>query len=225
MSRLILGFARSRKGILIGFVILAGAALFVFRDRWRLGLGDFLVVQSDLHPAEVIHVIAGDDYRTDYAIRLAQQGYGKMLFFTGGWCETHHYHHGLHAEARALAQGLSRQSIAYDDAIVTSTYLEAERLKEWLAHSPIPVHSVIVVSDPFHMRRSRWAYRRVLGRGVEVQMAPVPFERTPLRRRWWTDPASRQYVWDEYKKLLYYHLRYQISRGKFRRWLASMDRE
>ena len=85
--------------------------------------------------------------------------------------------------------------------------------------------SPIVVSDPFHMRRARWTYKRVLGDNIEVQMAPVPFEMTSYRRRWWTDQASRIYVQDEYKKVVYYILRYQISRGKFRDWLASKDRE
>jgi len=37
-------------------------------------IGDFLVVEDDLRPADVIHIIAGDDYRTDYAIQLYQQG-------------------------------------------------------------------------------------------------------------------------------------------------------
>jgi uncharacterized SAM-binding protein YcdF (DUF218 family) len=173
----------------------------------------------------VIHVIAGDDYRTDYALQLYEQGYGKVLFFTGGWCERHQYHHGEHGKAKALAQGVASHAIAFDDSSVTSTYLEAERLKSWVAHSPTPVRSVIVVSDPFHMRRARWAYRKVLGESIAVQTAPVPFERTPYQRRWWTDQESRRYVQEEYKKLAYYILRYQISRGRFHDWLASKDRE
>jgi uncharacterized SAM-binding protein YcdF (DUF218 family) len=216
---------RSKRNVLIGLVALGGILLFAFRERWLLAIGDFLVLQDPLHPADVIHVIAGEDYRTDYAIQLYKQGLGKTLFFTGGWCTIHHYHHGEHGQARSLAQGIPMNAIAFDDSSVTSTYTEAERLKEWMAQSPTLIHSVIVVSDPFHMRRARWAYRRLLGKGVEVQMAPVPFEWTPYRRRWWTDQLSRQYVGEEYEKFVYYILRYQISRGKLRDWLASMDRE
>jgi uncharacterized SAM-binding protein YcdF (DUF218 family) len=147
-----------------------------------------------------------------------------MLFFTGGWCEIHHNRHGEYGKARSLAQGVSMNAIAIDDSKVTSTYMEAEKLKSWMAHSLTPIHSVIVVSDPFHMRRARWTYRKVLGHNIEVQMAPVPFERTSYRRHWWTDQASRRFVQDEYKKLVYYFLRYQISSGKLKDWLASMDR-
>jgi uncharacterized SAM-binding protein YcdF (DUF218 family) len=225
MRRLIFHLCHSKKKILISLVALGGIIFFVFRERWLLCLGDFLILQGDLHSADVIHVIAGEDYRTDYAIQMYKQGYGKMLFFTGGWCETHHYHHGEHAKARALAQGISMNAIAFEDSSVTSTYLEAKKLKEWMAHSPTHIHSVIVVSDPFHMRRARWTYKKVLGDSMELQMAPVPFELTSYRRHWWTDQASRKYVQDEYKKFVYYILRYQISTGKFQDWLASMDRE
>jgi uncharacterized SAM-binding protein YcdF (DUF218 family) len=169
-------------------------------------------------------VIAGEDYRTDYAIRLYKCGLGRTVFFTGGWCHQHSYHHGEHGRDRSIAQGVPSDAIAFDDARVTSTYMEIERLKERIVQSPVPISSVIIVSDPFHMRRTRWACRRILGGRVEVQMAPVPFDQTPYSRRWWSDRASRRYVREEYEKGLYYVLRYQISRGRFREWLASKDR-
>ena len=188
-------------------------------------IGDFLFMQDTLHPADVIHVIAGEDYRTDYAVRLYEQGFGKTLFFTGGWCEIHLYRHGEHAKERSLAQGVPFSAIAFDDSKVMSTYMEAERLKEWIAQSPDPVRSVIVVSDPFHMRRASWAYRKVLGDDVEVQLAPVPFGLTPYQRTWWKDWQSRQNVRDEYSKFVYYLFRYQYSWGFLRDWLASLDTE
>lgn len=218
-------FFRSRRGILIGAAALAAILLFALRHQWLLAMGDFLIVRDTLKPADVIHVIAGEDYRTDYAIELYKRGLGKTLFFTGGWCNEHRYHHGEHGRERSLAQGVPSEAIASDDSSVTSTYAEAERLGDWIARSPGPVRSVIVVSDPFHMRRARWAFKRVLGKRIEVRMAPVPFEMTPLTRRWWVGWRGRNEVRDEYEKLVYYVLRYQITRGKLRDWLASMDRE
>jgi uncharacterized SAM-binding protein YcdF (DUF218 family) len=225
MCKLIFRLFRSKKKILIILIVLAGIVLFVFHGRWLLFISDFLVTKDNLHSADVIHVIAGEDYRTDYAIQLYKQGYGRFLFFTGGWCQTHLYYHGEHAKVRALAHGIPIEAIAFDDSSVTSTYLEIEKLKEWIAHSPTHISSVIVVSDPFHMRRARWTFKRVLDDDIEVQMAPVPFEWTPYQRHWWTDQKSRKYVCYEYKKFVYYILRYQISSGKLQEWLASMDRE
>jgi uncharacterized SAM-binding protein YcdF (DUF218 family) len=197
--------------------------MVLFREQWLMLIGDFLIIEDPLKPADIIHVIAGDDYRTDYAIQLYKQGYGKTLFFTGGWCKFHLYNHGEHAETLSLTQGVALSAIAYDDSEVMSTYMEAERLKVWIAHSPIPIRSVIVVSDPFHMRRARWTYKKVLGESIEVQMALVPFEKTPYLQRWWLDPLSKKYVMDEYLKLIYYFLRYQNSDGSLGRWLALFD--
>jgi uncharacterized SAM-binding protein YcdF (DUF218 family) len=202
-----------------------GIVLILLRGQLLMFIGDFLVVQDSLHPADVIHVIAGDDYRTDYAIQLYDQGFGRTLFFTGGWCTIHLYKHGEHAQERSLAQGVPLDAIAFDDFTVMSTYMEAERLKEWIAQTPYPVRSVMIVSDPFHMRRARWTFQKVLGDRIEVQMAPVPFELTPYQRSWWKDQQSRQNVREEYSKFIYYLLRYQYSWGFFRDWLVSLDTE
>ena len=222
MYKSICRISRSKMKILIG---LAGLSiiLVLLRERWLMPVADFLVVQDTLRPADVIHTIAGEDYRTDYAIKLYQQGYGKTLFFTGGWCNFHHYDHGKHAQERSFAQGVPLDAIAFDGSKVMSTYMEAERLKEWVERSSAPVRSIIVVSDPFHMRRARWTYRKVFGDQIQLQMAPVPFELTPYQRTWWKDQGSRQNVRDEYSKLIYYLFRYHYSWGFFRDWLASLD--
>jgi hypothetical protein len=94
----------SKKLMLIVAVplILLCAIVFLAREPILYGIGDSLVVQDELHPADVIHVIAGPDYRTDYAIQLYQEGYGRQLFFTGGWCTVHLGFHGEMGRARAL---------------------------------------------------------------------------------------------------------------------------
>jgi uncharacterized SAM-binding protein YcdF (DUF218 family) len=204
-------------------VLLSLLFMVGFHEKILLAVGDFLIIEDELRPAGVIHVIAGEDYRTEHAIQLYQQGYAKYLFFSGGWCKTHGYYHGEHGKELALAQGVPNEAIAYDDTPVTSTYSETVRLKAWMDQSPVPIRSVIVVSDPFHMRRSQWTARRVLGREGEVLMSPVPMERTPYQRHWWEDIQSKRYVKEEYQKFFYYIARYQLSWGRLQEWLASLD--
>ena len=62
---------------------LAGLSLLLilFREHWLMLIGDLLFIEDTLYPADVIHVIAGDDYRTDYASQLYKKGYGKVIFF------------------------------------------------------------------------------------------------------------------------------------------------
>jgi len=215
---------RTRTMITIA-VVLVVVLLFVAHEPILLAVGDFLVIQDALQPADVIHVISGPDDRTDYAIQLYKLGYGKQIFFTGGWCASHGYYHGQHGTERAEAQGIEPESIAIDERQVISTYAEAVLLKELIAKSQVPIRSVIVVSDVFHGRRAVWTYHLLLGDVVSVQFAPVPFEASTYQRRWWTDKASQRYVRDEYVKLAYYYVRYRLSWGPLQQWLASLDRD
>ncbi len=206
-------------------ILLLCVGLYLARESVLQATGDFLVLQDNLKPADVIHVISGPDDRTDYGIWLYKQGLGRQLFFTGGWCPTIQGVHAERGKARAIAQGVPPQAIAMDGFQVTSTYSEAVRLKEWLAQRPEPVHSVILVSDPYHMRRAKLAFSWVLGPTIKLQMAPVPFALSPYQRRWWTDAESRRFVQDEYTKIVYYYARYRLSWGPLKAWLASLDRE
>lgn len=214
---------KKKTSAIILSAILLGSAAFLFEKPFLLAVGDHLIVQDTPQPVDVIHVIAGDDYRTDYAIQLYKLGYAKHLFFTGGWCSVHGWEHGTHAQQLALQQGVPQEAIAFDDAPVTSTYAEVERLKNWILHRSSPIRSVMVVSDPFHMRRAQWTYRQLLGNETKILMAPVPFDQTPYRQQWWLDQASQTYVREEYIKSIYYVLRYQLAWGGLKDWLAGFD--
>jgi uncharacterized SAM-binding protein YcdF (DUF218 family) len=216
---------RTRLTIIIAPMVLLGVILYLIHEPVLLAVGDFLVIRDKIRPADVIHVIAGSDYRTDYGIQLYRHGYAKQIFFTGGWCIFHHYLHGQHARQRSLDRGIPAEAIALNDSKVMSTYSEVVELKEFINQSKVPIHSVIVVSDPYHMRRARWTYRRVLGDQTILEMAPVPFQSSPYRRRWWTSKESRKMVEDEYLKIVYYYARYQFSRGILKDWLASLDKD
>ena len=49
--------------VIAATVVLLGMALFLARKPILQIIGDFLVVQDELRPADVIHVISGPDYR------------------------------------------------------------------------------------------------------------------------------------------------------------------
>ncbi len=213
------------KIIFTGSIAALGLSLLLVREPFLSAIGNFLVVQDKLEPADLIHVISGLDHRPNYGIQLYKQGYGKWIFFTGGWCPYHQVNHACHSRELAIEQGVPDRVIVTDEADINSTYAEAARLKEWIDHCPEPIRSVIVVSDPHHMRRSRWTYRRILGSGIRLIMVPVPFESSPYKRQWWIDTRSRRMVKDEYLKFGYYVARYQLSWGPFKEWLSTLDTE
>jgi uncharacterized SAM-binding protein YcdF (DUF218 family) len=205
-------------------IIAIGVIFSVNYEPILFFIGNFLIVEDELQPADVIHVIAGPNYRSDYAIQLFKEGYARQIFFTGAWCPIHNVNHSEFGKERAIEQGIPSSAIVSDGTEIATTYSEAIRLKEYISARPTPIHSVIVVSDPYHMRRARWAYKKVLGDQIIIQMAPVPFERLPYQRRWWINWESRDMVRDEYVKTVFYLFRYQFSWGPIRDWLATFDK-
>ena len=211
---------RSFIVLCFAIVLLLLSTVMDFPEQTISAIGNALVIQDTLRPVDVIHVIAGDDFRTEYAFQLYQQGYARMLFFTGGWCHEHGYFHGIHALQLALQAGIPQDAVAYDDARVESTYDEALLLQKYLAENRPDYHTIMVVSDPFHMRRARWTYQHILGSNYTIFMAPVPFDQTPFKQQWWTDPVSTKYVKEEYQKIVFYFFRYQLHMT----WLSSFDK-
>jgi uncharacterized SAM-binding protein YcdF (DUF218 family) len=210
---------------LIISLVLISSLIYFYRESLLLKIGDFLIIQDRLQPADVIHVISGPDYRTYYGLQLYKDGYSKFLFFTGGWCAEIQGVHADRSRQQAIEQGIPIEEIGSDPYQVTSTYQEAQRLKLWIDQSQTPIHSVIIVSDQHHMRRARWTYQQVLGKNVKLIMAPVPFDQTPFQKRWWVDDASRTMVRDEFMKLIYYYARYEFAWGPIKEWLATLDTE
>jgi len=213
----------SRMIYILAVFLLLVVSIWIFRQPILSAIGDFLIVKDDLHPVDLIHVIAGPDYRTDYAIQLYKQGDARQIFFTGPWCSKHQVIHSEHGREKAIQQGVPSEAIAVDGAEINSTYSEALRLKEFIQNSSVPIHSILVVSDPYHMRRAQWTYRKIFGDQITILMAPVPFQLTPYTSQWWAQVDSREMVKDEYVKTVFYFFRYQLGWGPLRDWLATFD--
>jgi uncharacterized SAM-binding protein YcdF (DUF218 family) len=214
-----------KRALIPGLILILIGLLAMTWCPILTAVGEHLILYDPLQPADIIHVIAGRDARTRYGIQLLQEGYGKTLFFTGGWCVEFSHYHGAYSREMATAAGIPPTSIAIDDSPVKSTYDEVLLLKKFIDSSPTPIRSVIVVSDPYHMRRAKWAYQKILGDKILILMAPVPFGATYQVQNWWQDAQTRKDVLDEYGKLVYYWLRYQVAWKPLSTWLASLDKQ
>ena len=182
-----------------------------FREAILIGVGNFLIVEDDLQPADLIHVLGGGDVgRVDHGVTLYTQGFGKKMFFTGGRVEPR----GMHDLPDSFSSGdyAEMQGVKSDDILsrgskAANTYEEAVALRELLDKENY-IHSVIIVSTPYHLRRVRWTFNKVVGYRVDLQYAPVPFTISQYKQRWWEDKLSRAMVKNEYLKLLLYFFKY-----------------
>lgn len=195
---------RFRRPILIGaiFLLVAGSAY----QTILMEIGTFLIVDDHaLQRADLIHVLGGGKDRVDYGIDLVQEGYGSQILFTGAEPTIN----ADYAREYALSLGVDAASIVNFPSAGASTYEEAVELAQYLAGTD-PNLSVIVVSNPYHMRRVRWVFGRVLDARARVQYAAVPFDVASHKIRWWSHGPSRSMVVREYAKIVFYWLNYGV---------------
>ncbi len=83
----------------------------------------------------------------------------------------------------ATTHGVPGEAIQIDESAVLSTYDEAVLLKNYIDAHADTISSVTVVTDPYHSRRARWIYQKVLGDEIKVVIAPVPRARTDFPKQ------------------------------------------
>jgi uncharacterized SAM-binding protein YcdF (DUF218 family) len=188
------GLRRNSLRLVVGTlgIILVGALASDWPARW-------LVVEDPTGPADAVIVLAGDpDYeRTTTAVSLVRSGQVRLLILTGG--EPGPGDSAASLRETAIALGVPPERIRLEE-------VSRSTREEFVAMNPIlrseGIHSVIVVTSPYHQRRAFLTARKALT-GIEVRNRPAaPSSWSP--RHWWRDSRSRRIVATEYAKLAYY---------------------
>jgi uncharacterized SAM-binding protein YcdF (DUF218 family) len=81
----------------------------------------------------------------------------------------------------------------YGEAVATRAFVTERELK-----------SVVVVTSPYHTRRSLATFQAALGPGVSVGIVPATATSPARPERWWSIPYDRAYVGYEWAATLYY---------------------
>jgi uncharacterized SAM-binding protein YcdF (DUF218 family) len=149
-------------------------------------------------------VLGGDDGgRLVRGLGLYRGGYAPTVVLTG-------IEHGNRMTRSAyltwraeflVRQGVPRSALRYDTESDNS-YEEAANVRSLMEKHGW--RSVLVVSDPPHMRRLSWTWERVF-RGSGRHYVLVPSEPDWWAPQdWWRDEKSGAFVLMEYIKLAYY---------------------
>jgi uncharacterized SAM-binding protein YcdF (DUF218 family) len=136
--------------------------------------GDFLVHADELkRSGAVVLLSGGGTERMDEAALLMRDRYAELLILTNtdrtmadGLLEWQYMRQEM------ISRSVSPAQIEVTDHAVGSTRDEAHAVREYMQrHS---VSSCIVVTDPFHTRRTRLIFRKELeGSGIEVSVIPA----------------------------------------------------
>ena len=179
-------------GILV-FVLI----VFLARVPIRKAIGSFLVVEDELKKADVIVVLSGESDRVVEAARLYKQGLAGYIIMSGGSFDN------KASIAVVMRNQAVRLGVPAEDIIVEpeamSTYQHPIFVKPIMQARGF--QSAIVVSSPFHMRRSAMLFDRVFRKsGIELIYHPAQDSWFDADN-WWTNSASRKAVRLEYVKL------------------------
>jgi uncharacterized SAM-binding protein YcdF (DUF218 family) len=205
-----------RALLVAGAVLLAlGLLAFAFRAQILTAIGSYLVVQDNLHPAEVLFVLNGNpDNRPFRAADLYKQGLAPRVVIARSENQPTVDLGMVRNETDISIDVMESLGVPAVDILtlempggVTSTFDEAVLFRQYAEQEG--VRSVILVTSAFHTRRARWIFQRELaGLPITLETAAAPqagFDQT----NWWQSEGGLITVNNEYLKLIFYFWKYR----------------
>ncbi len=162
--------------------------------------GRFLYYKDALKPADVIVVLAGEETeRVEYGVKLFKEGWARKdkIVMSGGplvW----KYTWAALMQEHALSLGIPQNAILLADRS-RNTVQEAINVREIM--SKHGYKSCILVTSPYHSKRSLKIFRKVMG--DKIQIISAPSESWFSFDEWWKRKRDRARVFDEYAKFLW----------------------
>ncbi len=200
-------------------VALVLAAIGVFaRGALLSSVGNVLLRADPLVKSDAIVVLAGGTPQREIdAAELYAAGYAPRVVLTverDAPAADLLRQRGIAFESpaelkRRIVRGLGVPESAItllDETRATSTRMETDLVREWVAANPI--RRLIVVTSPYHTRRAGLIFSRALRHnGVEVRVHPASHEPWEYDA-WWTDREQLKKGLVEIQKLVFYYIAY-----------------
>jgi len=167
-------------------------------------MGGLLIIADPLHKADAVAILSGGtgSERMEEGVRIFKDNLANyyILTETGTPGPESASDISKYLKSEALRLGIPNSAILFTRQHASSTLEEAKALRDLMAEKGL--HSVIVVTDPFHTFRTKLIVREVFrGRGIAVYVRPVRghWYRSST---WWTTGRGREVTFLEYAKLI-----------------------
>jgi len=183
--------------IILGILLSIAAAIF-------FGLGFYLSPQTeDIQTADAIVVVSGGQTttRAQKGIELYKQGKSQEMIFSGAALDDGPSNASAMRD-QAIEAGVPPQDIL-TDADSQNTYQNATNTKRLLERTSD--RKIILVTSPYHQRRTHDTFTSVLGKEYDVQNASS-FDDRWSKSRWWESEFGRNISLSELQKLLYIYV-------------------
>jgi uncharacterized SAM-binding protein YcdF (DUF218 family) len=196
-----------RFALWFAVLVVIGYATRMYTLPW---VGAWLDVGQRPQPTDYVMVLNGErETRPFAAADLYQRGLAKHILITSTRVKKRRTARPVpHEAVRSILIrcGVDESAIEFIDSRCSSTFDEAETLKQFL--SSRPGVTVSVITNEFHTRRARWAFRNVLG----PQMSEVRFVSARTDHfnpsNWWKHEEGFVWYLSEFLKFSFYWFRY-----------------
>ena len=154
---------------------------------------NFLIVNEEPKPADVIIVLSGGEDRVEHGVALYQQDYADKILFTGVGSRSMY--------RQALSLGITEDDILLEERSRT-TFENAKYSIEIMRAQGF--QSAIIVTSPTHTRRASIIFTQFF-EGVDLTICSVPYD-SSIAGKWWKDRSTATAVITEYLKLVFHYL-------------------
>jgi uncharacterized SAM-binding protein YcdF (DUF218 family) len=181
----------------VALVLVAALA----RQVWLPLPARFLVDEDPLQETDAIVPLAGGNERAPYAAGLFRAGYAQWFIATNMPLDVPGIRatYGELVRQEAMAHGVPEERVLITAGTVRTTCEEALAVRR-LADGQ-GWHSLLVVTDPLHTRRSRLCFREAFrDTGVTVAIRAVEGSWYDPEA-WWQSTDGVRETWTEYTKL------------------------
>lgn len=164
------------------------------------GLGFWLSPQSPLAKADAIVAISGGETeaRAAEAVRLYRDGWAPHLIFSGAASDPSSRSNARAMAASAEAAGVPAAAIELDEAAANTTQ-NANGVAAIARQQGY--QSIILVTSPYHQRRSFITFQRKLERVAIINHSSP--DKSWRRSHWWATSYSLNLTLSELQKVLY----------------------
>ena len=194
-------------GILILIIILIGFTYLLLR-----GAGAYLIVADEMEPAKAVVVLSGGtESRMREALRLYNDNFGDVIILTetGEEIADLEVLHSFDMSIQLMNNGVPSGNILITSIEVSSTVDEAKAVLDLMSRRQLS--SAIVVTDPYHTRRTRKIFNDIFqGSNIDLFVRPVRGSWFNSRS-WFLSPQGWQFTILEYLKLIGYTLGFEST--------------
>ncbi len=205
---------RRRQLIVLTIFLLLGLALYLFRYPLLRGVAAAWVVnEAPAKSAAIVVLGGGVDTRPFAAARLFKEGYAPKILLPRvkpSPSESAGLTRNDTDIAREvlLREGIPETAIELIGHDVASTFDETEAVRDWIKSQPGgDSANILIPTETFYTRRTRWVFRRTLGKAASPVIIAIP-ARKYTTDNWWQQEQGLVDFQNECIKLIYYWVKY-----------------